>query len=42
MKSRECLNINDFYRLYINDLDFLYNESSCGFVPRLCLQRFLE
>ena len=26
MKSRECLNINDFYRLYINDLDFLYNE----------------
>ena len=34
MKSRECLNINDFYRLYINDLDFLYNESSCGFVPQ--------
>ena len=31
MKSRECLNINDFYRLYINDLDFLYNDSSCGF-----------
>ena len=34
MKSRECLNINDFYGLYANDLDFLYNESSCGFVPQ--------
>ena len=34
MKSRECLNINDFYRLYTNDVDFLYNESSCGFVPK--------
>ena len=34
LKSRECLNINDFYRLYINDLDFLYNDSSCGFVPQ--------
>ena len=22
MKSRECLNINDFYGLYANDLDF--------------------
>ena len=38
----ECLNINDFCRLYIKDVDFLYNESRCGFVPRLCLQRFLE
>ena len=25
-----------------NDVDFLYNESICGFVPRLGLQRFLE
>ena len=37
---QKCLNINDFCRLYINDVDFLYNESRCGFVPRLCLQRF--
>ena len=36
------LNINDFCRLYIKDVDFLYNESRCGFVSRLCLQRFLE
>ena len=28
------VNINYFYRLYINDVDFLYNESSCGFVPQ--------
>ena len=26
----------------LNDVDFLYNESSCAFVPHLCLQRFLE
>ena len=30
----ECLNINYFYRLYINDVDFLYDESSYGFVPQ--------
>ena len=24
-----------------NDEDFLYNESICGFVARLCLQRCL-
>ena len=24
------------------NVDFLYKESICGFVPRLCLQRFLE
>ena len=40
MKSRECLNIND--QLDNNNVDFLYNESICGFVPRLCLQWFLE
>ena len=42
LQKRECLNINDFYRLYINDIDFLYNESSCAFVLHLSLQRFLE
>ena len=42
LQKWECLNINDFCRLYIKDVDFLYNESRCGFVPRLCLQRFLE
>ena len=62
MKSRECLNINEFrfffkanlistlciscirfisYAISTN-VDFLYNESICGFVPRLRLQRFLE
>ena len=30
------------YLIYIKDVDFLYNESRCGFVPHLCLQRFLE
>ena len=25
-----------------NNVDILYNESICGFVPRLCLQWFLE
>ena len=25
-----------------NNVDFLYNELICGFVPRLCLQWFLE
>ena len=34
LQKWECLNINYFYRLYINDVDFLYNESSCGFVPQ--------
>ena len=35
LQTWECLNIlNYFYRLYINDADFLYNESSCGFVPQ--------
>ena len=35
LQTWECLNIlNYFYRLYINDVDFLYNESSCGFVPQ--------
>ena len=42
LQKWECLNINDFYRLYINDVDFLYNESSCGFVRHFCLQRFFE
>ena len=28
------VNINYFYRLYINDVDFLYNESSYGFVSQ--------
>ena len=28
LQKCECLNINYFYRLYINDVDFLYNESS--------------
>ena len=30
MESR----MNDFYRLYLNNVDFLYNEPSCGFVPQ--------
>ena len=42
LQKWECLNINDFCRLYIKDVYFLYNESRCGSVPRLCLQRFLE
>ena len=25
-----------------NNVHFLYNESICGFVPRLCLQCVLE
>ena len=25
-----------------NNVDFLYNESVCGFVLRLCLQSFLK
>ena len=25
-KNESALNINDFYRLYINDVDFLYND----------------
>ena len=32
LQKWECLNINDFYRLYINDVDFLYN----GVKLRLC------
>ena len=39
MKSRECINI---YDRDCNNVDFSYNESICGFVPRLCLQMFLE
>ena len=34
LQKWECLNINYFYRLYINDVHFLYNESSCGFIPQ--------
>ena len=34
LQKWECLNINYFYRLYIDDVDFLYNESSCSFFPQ--------
>ena len=33
LQKSERLNIDYFYRLYINDVHFLYYESSCGFVP---------
>ena len=34
LQKSECLNINYFYRLYMNDVHFLYYESSCRFVPQ--------
>ena len=33
-KSESAKINNYFYRLYVNDVDFLYNDSSCGFVPQ--------
>ena len=39
MKSRECLNINDFYRLYINDLDFFIQQVKLRLCPAVNSER---
>ena len=38
-KSESALNINYSYRLYINDVDFLYNESGPAPFSRICVCR---